>query len=137
MVQSKPGMDRACEGVHGVKVEFEMYDSRYERPAKSCQVLVFHASGLHYINAGANVHYSHQHDQFNNYDEFPGAKKKYGEDGKHRMYWAYFDDVKEAVRKAVNAERRKMRNAEVPMDYMSDEEVPTDYMSDEEASCDV
>jgi hypothetical protein len=127
MVQSKPGMDRACEGVHGVKVEFEMYDSRYERPAKSCQVLVFHASGLHYINAGADVHYSREHDQFNNYDEIPKPERKYGEeDRKHRMYWAYFEDVQEAVRKAVNVERRKMRNAEVPTDYMSDEEASAD-----------
>lgn len=110
-----------------MKVEFEIHDSRFERPAKSCEVLVFHASGLNYINAGADVHYSREHDQFNNYDEFPRDKKRYGEDRKHRMYWAYFEDVQEAVRKAVNAERRKMRNAEVP----------TDYMSDEEASCDV
>ena len=109
-----------------MKVEFEMYDSRYERPAKSCEVLVFHASGLNYVSAGTNVHYSHQHDQFNNYDEFPREKKRYGEGGKHRMYWAYFEDVQEAVRKAVNAERGKKRNAEVPTDYMSNAEASAD-----------
>lgn len=90
-----------------MKVEFEIHDSRFERPEASCKVLVFHASGLHFVHSASDVGFSSKHDQFNNYDEFPKSRSSYGEKGRHRMYWAYFKDVQEAIRRAVNDERRK------------------------------
>lgn len=83
-----------------MKIEFELHDSRKERPEKSCDVLVLVCDSNGDLSYADKVPYSKKHDQFLNHDSMERDIIPAVETNGYFALWAYFDDVQKAIKEA-------------------------------------